>query len=341
DQVRRLEIRRGIRLHLAAHRVDGFAVPGLHETLGAQSERQSLRQEQPVVAELEPRLLPVRHAEVPFVREHLARRAQAGKSGMTDRAGDVVGAGESRHRARLRRRQGQDEQCQAERSCSIAALHGSEYRPASPPARGWRTFAFFAHGAQNRRVPAWRKYGESRMARTGSARTLVLLAAVVVLIAAALVYAAYRHDLREARARIAGGSRIAETPCGAIEYASAGEGPPVLFVHGAGGGYDQGLGFGENLARNGFRLIAMSRFGYLRTPLPADASAAAQADAHACLLDALGIDAAAVIGGSAGAPSAVQVALRHPQRVTALVLVVPALYVPRPGTAPSVEPAPG
>jgi hypothetical protein len=38
----------------------------------------------------------------------------------------------------------------------------------------------------------------------------------------------------------------------------------------------------------------MSRFGYLRTPLPSDPSAAAQADAHACPLDALGIRHAAL-----------------------------------------------
>jgi 2-hydroxy-6-oxonona-2,4-dienedioate hydrolase len=72
----------------------------------------------------------------------------------------------------------------------------------------------------------------------------------------------------------------------------------------------------------------MSRFGYLRTPMPADASAAAQADAHVCLLDALGIKRAAVMGGSAGAPSALQMAFRHPGRVSALVLLVPLAYKP-------------
>jgi 2-hydroxy-6-oxonona-2,4-dienedioate hydrolase len=77
----------------------------------------------------------------------------------------------------------------------------------------------------------------------------------------------------------------------------------------------------------------MSRFGYLRTPLPADASAPAQADAHACLLDALDIERAAVVGASAGAPSSLQFALRHPDRCTALVLLVPAAYVPRVGDA--------
>jgi pimeloyl-ACP methyl ester carboxylesterase len=89
----------------------------------------------------------------------------------------------------------------------------------------------------------------------------------------------------------------------------------------------------------GLRVIAMSRFGYLRTPLPADASATAQADAHACLLDALNLERVAVVGGSAGAPSALQFALRHPQRTTALALVVPVAYLPRPGNEPPVRPS--
>lgn len=50
---------------------------------------------------------------------------------------------------------------------------------------------------------------------------------------------------------------------------------------------------------------------------------------------------AAVIGISAGAPSSLQFALRHPQRTAALVLLVPAIYVPRAEDVPSVTPAPG
>jgi len=81
------------------------------------------------------------------------------------------------------------------------------------------------------------------------------------------------------------------------------------------------MAFARALTERGIRVIAMSRFGYLRTPMPADASAAAQADAHLCLLDALGIRRAAVMGGSAGAPSALQMAIRHPDRVSALILL--------------------
>ena len=128
-------------------------------------------------------------------------------------------------------------------------------------------------------------------------------------------------------------SRMLETSCGPIEYAEAGAGPPVLVIHGAGGGFDQGLELAEGLVRGGFRVIAPSRFGYLRTPLPQDGSAAAQADAHAALLDALHIEQCAVFGASAGGPSAMQVALRPPNRVTAMILMVPAAYAPRPEDA--------
>jgi pimeloyl-ACP methyl ester carboxylesterase len=170
-----------------------------------------------------------------------------------------------------------------------------------------------------------------------SAAALALLFAI----ATALVLYAYERDLSAARARIATGSQIAETRCGPIEYASLGTGRAVLFVHGAGGGFDQGLGAAERLTKSGLRVVLMSRFGYLRTPLPADASAAAQADAHACLLDTLGIEEAAIVGASAGVPSAMQFALRHPDRCSALVLLVPAAYVERPGHEAPVKTPPG
>ena len=103
------------------------------------------------------------------------------------------------------------------------------------------------------------------------------------------------------------------------------------------------MAFAGALARQGIRVIAMSRFGHLRTPLPASASVFAQADAPVCLLDALGITKAAVMGGSAGAPSALQMALqmalRHPYRMIAPVVLVPLAYQP-PTLADSAPPMP-
>lgn len=167
-------------------------------------------------------------------------------------------------------------------------------------------------------------------------RPFVLFLGLVIAIAIGVIALAFERDLRIARERVAAGSLVVETRCGPIEYSSEGAGPVVLSVHGAGGGFDQGRAIVAPLVARGFRVIAVSRFGYLRTPLPADASAEAQADAHACLLDALGIDRAALIGASAGAPSTLQFALRHPERARAIVLLVPAVFVPRPGGAQPV-----
>jgi 2-hydroxy-6-oxonona-2,4-dienedioate hydrolase len=143
-----------------------------------------------------------------------------------------------------------------------------------------------------------------------------------------IIWWRFQLDIEAARNRVTLGSLVIKTRCGPIEYQEAGAGVPLLAVHGSGGGHDQGMAFAAPLAKKGIRVIAMSRFGYLRTPMPSDASAQAQADAHVCLLDALGIKAAAVLGGSAGAPSSLQMAIRHPGRVRALILLVPLAYKP-------------
>jgi pimeloyl-ACP methyl ester carboxylesterase len=171
-------------------------------------------------------------------------------------------------------------------------------------------------------------------------RLIGAVAGVLLTGSVVLGWLAYERDLQRERQRVATGSRLIDTPCGPIEFAQAGKGPAVLLVHGAGGGFDQVLGFSEPFSRAGFRAIAMSRFGYLRTPLPRDASAAAQADAHACLLDALGIERAAIVGVSAGAPSSMQFAIRHPNRTTALALLVPLAYAPRNARAAPAELSP-
>lgn len=157
---------------------------------------------------------------------------------------------------------------------------------------------------------------------------IVLLAVLVALTAAGLVGRSFVADIREARARVAQGGKLVSTDAIALEYAEAGGGKPLLSIHGSGGGYDQGLLIARELVGEGYRVIAPSRFGYLGTPVPVDASVAAQADAHAALLDMLSIDKAVVVGASAGARSALEFALRHPTRISALVLIVPATYAP-------------
>jgi 2-hydroxy-6-oxonona-2,4-dienedioate hydrolase len=141
--------------------------------------------------------------------------------------------------------------------------------------------------------------------------------------ASALAFAAYRKDLDAAEQRIRAGRQFIDSPHGPIEFGETGVGPAALFVHGAGGGFDQGLALGAAFLGDGYRIVAPSRFGYLGTPLPADASPEAQADAHLRLLDALDLERVPVIGISAGGPSVLQLALRHPERCSALILIAP------------------
>ena len=159
-------------------------------------------------------------------------------------------------------------------------------------------------------------------------RNVLVMMGIILVGITLSVWWLFRSDIAVAQARVAHGSTLVQTPCGPIEYAEAGAGLPLLAVHGSGGGYDQGMAFAAPLATRGIRVIAVSRFGYLRTPMPTDASAEAQADAFVCLMDALDLQTAAVMGGSAGALSALQMAIRHPDRVSALILLVPLAYKP-------------
>ena len=129
----------------------------------------------------------------------------------------------------------------------------------------------------------------------------------------------FQRDISIAKERILESSQVVKTSHSIIEYSTHGNGLPVLFIHGAGGGHDMGRVFAK-LIGDGFFWICPSRFGYLRTPVPKDASFESQADAYAALLDYLNIEKGAIVGLSVGGPSALLFALRHPSRCVALVL---------------------
>lgn len=141
----------------------------------------------------------------------------------------------------------------------------------------------------------------------------------------------YRRDIRAARARLAGiPSEVFPSPYGDIEYLLQGEGEDpvrrggltVLVSHGITGGVDHGLRLaGEwNVLGAGRRYLFVSRFGYLRSTMPQDASARLQAAAYSVLLDYLGIDRVTVFGNSAGGPSAMWFAIDYPERTAGLIL---------------------
>jgi 2-hydroxy-6-oxonona-2,4-dienedioate hydrolase len=133
-----------------------------------------------------------------------------------------------------------------------------------------------------------------------------------------------RMAISSAGQRVSTGSQLFKSSVGELEYAVAGLGRPFMMIHGAGGGFDQGLLAAQGLIERGLQVVSPSRFGYLRSSFPDDPSPDRQADALAELLDHLKIEKLPVAGLSAGAMTAAAFALRHPARCAKLVLLVPA-----------------
>jgi len=153
-------------------------------------------------------------------------------------------------------------------------------------------------------------------------RVAVLLAGFALAVVV-LVYVVVQVDFRRWRRgrhiTLQSGSTLVNTDQGAVEYAVLGEGPTLLIMHGGLGGYDQAIQIAGFL--KGFRVVAPSRPGYLRTELSVGPTYEEQARAYAALLDSLGIGRVAVFGISAGGPPALQFAAQYPDRTWAVVLV--------------------
>lgn len=146
--------------------------------------------------------------------------------------------------------------------------------------------------------------------------TGVVIAGVV-----AYLVSRFRRDLADARLRLDAVDReVLCTPLGTVEYAVRGTGKPMLVSHGIFQGSDGALLSVRDLMPER-RVIAPSRFGYLGSDLPPNATPADQADAFVAVLDHLELDRTDVLGISAGATAALQLALRHPTRVEHLVLI--------------------
>jgi pimeloyl-ACP methyl ester carboxylesterase len=106
-----------------------------------------------------------------------------------------------------------------------------------------------------------------------------------------------------------------------LHYVEAGEGPPLLLLHGL-----NGSTFGFRLLTPyltpHYRTIAIDLmgFGYSDRPQRRDYSLGAQARLVAGFLDALGIERASVLGHSLGGVVAMHLALEFPERVDRLIL---------------------
>jgi pimeloyl-ACP methyl ester carboxylesterase len=116
--------------------------------------------------------------------------------------------------------------------------------------------------------------------------------------------------------------KVIETEQGPVEYdLTPGEGPVVLSCHGGMGGVDQARCLAGWVDPARFRILSVSRPGYLNTPLESGPSMEEQADLFAALMDKLGLPRAAMVSASAGGPPAYIFAMRHPEKTWALVAI--------------------
>jgi pimeloyl-ACP methyl ester carboxylesterase len=108
---------------------------------------------------------------------------------------------------------------------------------------------------------------------------------------------------------------------GPVNTIELGEGPPVVFVHGLSGSWQNWLEQLPVLARE-HRVVALDLPGFGYSPMPREEiSIAGYARLLDGLLDELEIAAAAVVGNSMGGFIGAELAIAFPQRVERLVLV--------------------
>jgi len=105
---------------------------------------------------------------------------------------------------------------------------------------------------------------------------------------------------------------------GAVSYRAAGNGPAILFIHG--GATDSRLWDGQVSELVGdYRVITYDMRGFGGSPRPTRPYR--MSDDAVAAMDRLGVTSAAVVGFSIGAQIALELAVRVPDRVAALVLM--------------------
>jgi len=163
---------------------------------------------------------------------------------------------------------------------------------------------------------------------------IVLLTLVVI--ASTVIYIDFKSDIKDAHARIDSiQTKVYESKYGSIEYRLEGSGPTVIVLHGVTGGIDQGILLSKQFGffNKGYRLLYISRFGYLKSEISMNTSPKHQAAAYKALLEHLGINQVFVYANSAGGISAMWFARDYPELTKGLILqssAVPGPLIPAP-----------
>jgi pimeloyl-ACP methyl ester carboxylesterase len=104
----------------------------------------------------------------------------------------------------------------------------------------------------------------------------------------------------------------------------AGQGPPVVLLHGLSATRRNVVQGSRALLRRGYRMIAYDARGHGASSPGTRYGYPELIEDLEAVLDDLGIDRVALVGSSMGAATGMAFALRHPERVAALVQITPA-----------------
>jgi 2-hydroxy-6-oxonona-2,4-dienedioate hydrolase len=118
-------------------------------------------------------------------------------------------------------------------------------------------------------------------------------------------------------------SRTLTTDDGELHYHEAGEGPPLLLLHGSGPGVSGWANFAGNLPlfAQHFRTLVLDLPGFGRSHPVEGSPVLAAPGAVVAFLDALGLERTAMVGNSLGGGVVAGLAANHPDRVSRLVTI--------------------
>lgn len=137
----------------------------------------------------------------------------------------------------------------------------------------------------------------------------------------------------------AGTSRTVQTKRWKIHYNEAGEGHPVIMLHGSGPGATGWSNFGPNMKvlAEKYRVFAVDMPGWGKSD-PVTAEERDHVAAALDFMDALGLEKAAFVGNSMGGMTALRFACEHPDRISHLITMGPGSGAPTlfgPGDGPT------
>ncbi|MEV4581556.1 alpha/beta hydrolase [Nonomuraea jabiensis] len=127
------------------------------------------------------------------------------------------------------------------------------------------------------------------------------------------------HDIRFEERRV-------EADGFTVRYVEAGDGPPLVMLHGAGG---LALNAAHSLLAQRFRVLAFECPGFQGEVNDRTKNGREMAATIAAAVEALGVDSYALQGTSMGGVIACWLAVQFPERLTSLILEAPAAFRPK------------